>query len=192
MIGHLRLGFLFVIIALFASLLFLLNQDGHAPLPLLAPESASVRAPDYVLEDFSAIRTDENDAGYRMLLGKKMVHYPDDDSAELEQPRLITIEPGKPPVQLKADHARMSGEGEDIYLSGNVVIVRNAGKGRGETILTTSLLHLIPDQDIARTDKPVEIIETNATIRAIGMEMNNRTGATQLLSQVKVVHDKKR
>ena len=103
MMGHLRLGFLFVIIALFASLLFLLNQDGHAP--LLAPESASVRAPDYVLEDFSAIRTDENDAGYKMLLGKKMVHYPDDDSAELEQPRLITIEPGKPSVQLQADNA---------------------------------------------------------------------------------------
>jgi lipopolysaccharide export system protein LptC len=144
------------------------------------------------VEDFSAIRTDENDAGYKMLLGKKMVHYPDDDSAELEQPRLITIEPGKPSVQLQADNAKMSAEGEDIYLSGNVVIVRNAGKGRGETILTTSLLHLIPDQDIARTDKPVEITETNATIRAIGMEMNNRTGHTELLSQVKVVHDKKR
>ena len=142
MTGHLRLGFLFVIIALFASLLFLLNQDGHVP--LLAPESASVRAPDYVLEDFSAIRTDENDAGYKMLRGKKMVHYPDDDSAELEQPRLITIEPGKPPVQLKADHARMSAEGEDIYLSGNVVIVRNAGKGRGETILTSSPPHIHP------------------------------------------------
>jgi lipopolysaccharide export system protein LptC len=190
MTGHLRLGFLFVIITLFLSLLFLLNKGGVAP--LLVPESTSVQAPDYVLEDFSAIRTDENDAGYKMLLGKKMVHYPEDDSAELEQPRLITIEPGKPPVQLKADHARMSAEGEDIYLSGNVVIIRNAGKGRGETILTTSLLHLIPDQDIARTDKPVEIIETNATIRAIGMEMNNRTGTTQLLSQVKVVHDKKR
>lgn len=190
MMGHLRFGFLFVIVALFASLLILLNQDG--PTPLLAPESISVRAPDYVVEDFSAIRTDENDAGYKMLLGKKMVHYPDDDSAELEQPRLITIEPGKPSVQLQADHAKMSAEGEDIYLSGNVVIVRNAGKGRGETILTTSLLHLIPDQDIARTDKPVEITETNATIRAIGMEMNNRTGHTELLSQVKVVHDKKR
>ena len=86
----------------------------------------------------------------------------------------------------------MSAEGEDIYLSGNVVILRNAGKGRGETTLRTSLLHLVPEQDIARTAKPVEIIETNAIIRAVGMEMNNRTGSTQLLSQVRVVHDKKR
>ena len=190
MTSHLRFGFLFVIIALLTALLFSLNQGGHSP--LLASESASTRSPDYVVENFSAIRTNGDDAGYKMLLGKKMMHYPDDDSAELEQPRLITIEPGKPSVQLKADHATMSAEGEDIYLSGNVVILRNAGKGRGETTLRTSLLHLIPEQDIARTAKPVEIIETNAIIRAVGMEMNNRTGSTQLLSQVRVVHDKKR
>jgi lipopolysaccharide export system protein LptC len=58
--------------------------------------------------------------------------------------------------------------------------------------MTTSLLHVIPDEDIARTDKPVIITETNSVIRAVGMEMSNRTGITQLLSQVKVDHAKRR
>lgn len=86
----------------------------------------------------------------------------------------------------------MSAKGEDIYLMGNVKVLRNAGKGRGETTMTTSLLHLIPDDDMAKTDKPVVISETNATMKAVGMEMNNRTNVTRLLSQVRVVHDKQR
>ena len=66
------------------------------------------------------------------------------------------------------------------------MVMRNAGKGRGETSMTTSFLHVIPDDDIARTDKAVVITETNAVIKAVGMEMNSRTGITQLLSQVRL------
>jgi lipopolysaccharide export system protein LptC len=95
-------------------------------------------------------------------------------------------------MQVKADEAKMTSSGEDIYLSGNVMVMRNAGKGRGETSMTTSFLHVIPDDDIARTDKAVVITETNAVIKAVGMEMSSRTGITQLLSQVKVVHGKRR
>jgi lipopolysaccharide export system protein LptC len=72
------------------------------------------------------------------------------------------------------------------------MLLRNAGKGRGETTLATSLLHLIPNDDIARTDKPVVITEKNAVIKAVGMEMNNRTNVIQLWSQVKVLHTKTR
>jgi lipopolysaccharide export system protein LptC len=38
----------------------------------------------------------------------------------------------------------------------------------------------------------VTITEGNTTINAVGMELDNRTNVTRLLSQVKVVHDKKR
>jgi lipopolysaccharide export system protein LptC len=93
-------------------------------------------------------------------------------------------------VQIKSDRAKISGNNENIYLTGNVMLFRNAGKGRGETALTTSSLHLIPNDDIAKTDKPVVITEKNAVIKAIGMEMNNRTNITQLWSQVKVLHKK--
>jgi lipopolysaccharide export system protein LptC len=190
MINLLRSGLLLFILTLLAALLFWLNQTGRSPLSM--QEDTSGRAADYIVENFSAIRTEGDGTGRYMLFGKKMVHYPDDDSSDLEQPRFIATEPGKPPVQLKADHARMLADGEDIYLSGNVVVVRNAGRARGETTMTTSLLHLIPRDDIAMTDKPVVISETNAVIRAIGMEMSNRTGVTQLLSRVRVTHDKAR
>jgi lipopolysaccharide export system protein LptC len=179
-----------VILALLLASPFWLNQPQRAISP--SQNSQLSRTPDYVVENFSAIQMDEGGVGRHILLARKMMHYPDDDSTDLEQPRLINTEPGKPAMQVKADEAKMTSNGEDIYLSGNVMVVRNGGKGRGETSMTTSLLHVIPSDDIARTDKPVVITETNAVIKAVGMEMSNRTGITQLLSQVKVVHGKRR
>jgi lipopolysaccharide export system protein LptC len=190
MINLLRSGLLLFVLTLLAALLFWLNQTGRSSLQM--QEDSPGHAPDYIVENFSAIRTVDDGTGRYMLFGKKMVHYPDNDSADLDHPRLITAEPGKPPIQVKSDEARMLAGGEDIYLSGNVIVVRNAGKGRGETTMTTSLLHIIPDDDIAITDQPVVISETNAVIRAIGMEMSNRTGVTQLLSRVRVTHDRAR
>lgn len=184
LVSGLSLSFL----AVLAALLLWLNQSARLPSP--NQDNPIGRTPDYIVENFSAIRIGDDGTARKMLLGKKMIHYPDDDSMDMEQPRLIDTARGKPPVQLTAEHARMSSTGEDIYLSGNVTVTRNAGKGRGETTMTTSLLHLRPDDDTARTDKPVVITETHAVIKAVGMEMNNRTGATQLLSQVRVVHDK--
>jgi lipopolysaccharide export system protein LptC len=191
MISRLLPGILLLILVLLAGLSFWQNQPARTPSPA-QEDNGSRRAPDYVVENFSAVRMGEDGAARHMLIGKSMVHYPEDDTTDVENPHFIGTEPAKPAVQIKADKARMSAKGEDIYLMGNVTVLRNAGKGRGETTMKTSLLHLIPDDDIAKTDKPVVITETNATMKAVGMEMNNRTNVTRLLSQVRVVHDKGR
>ncbi len=167
---------------------FWLNQSLRTPSP--AQEIGLGRIPDYIAENFSAIEMDNDGVARHMLLAKRMVHYPDDDTTDLEQPYFIETEPGKPAVQVTSDQAKVSGNKENIYLTGHVTLLRNAGKGRGETTLTTSLLHLIPNDDIAKTDKPVVITEKNAIIKAVGMEMNNRTNVIQLWSQVRVLHDK--
>jgi lipopolysaccharide export system protein LptC len=124
MINRLPSWVLVLILALLLILPFWLNQSPRAISPL--QNSQSSRTPDYVVENFSAILMDEAGLGRHVLLAKKMVHYPDDDSTDLEQPRLIDTQPGKPAMQVKADEARMTSSGEDIYLSGNVMVVRNA------------------------------------------------------------------
>ena len=179
---------LFALLA--ASLIFWLNQSVRAPSPV--QEGDLRRAPDYMLENFSSVRMDHDSVTRHVLFAKRMLHYPDDDTTDLEQPRFINTEPGKPAMQVDADQAKMSGGGEDIYLMGNVKVLRSGVKGRGESTMTTSFLHLIPDDGIAKTDKPVVITEANAVINAVGMEASSRTQLTHLLSQVKVVHKKAR
>lgn len=179
-----------VLLVLLAVLTFWLNQSVKAPSP--AQDEGLGRVPDYMMENFSATRMDLDGVTRHVLSAKKMLHYPDDDTTDLEQPRFINTQPGKPALQVDADQAKMSSNGEDIYLTGNVKVLRMAGKGRGETTMNTSFLHIVPDDDIAKTDKPVVITEANAVIKAVGMEISNRTQVTRLLSQVRVVHDKAR
>lgn len=192
MTGRLLSGFpLLLAILLASSVLFWLNHSAQAPSPV-QDEGSRRAAPDYVIENFSAVRMDRDGVMRHLLSARKMLHYPDDDITDLEQPRFINTEPGKPAMQVDADEAKMTANGEDIYLTGNVRILRSASKGRGETAMTTSFLHLLPDDGIAKTDRPVVITEANAVIKAVGMEVSNRTQVTRLLSQVRVVHAKAR
>ena len=113
------------------------------------------------------------------------------------QPQATTVQPQanpeKLPMQIKADQAELYGSNDDIYLSGNVTLLRGASNDSSKkTTIVTSFLHVIPDDDIVKTDKPVTITEGNTTINAVGMELDNHTRITRLLSQVRVAHDKKR
>ena len=160
--------------------------------PAMMEDGSAHRDPDYMLEGLSAIRMNHDGVARYTLFAKKMLHYSDDDSTHLEQPRLVNATPGKPVVQIKADQGELPGSSDDVYLTGNVTWLRNAGNGSNKATMVTSSLHIIPDDDIARTDKAVTITEGNTTINAVGMELDSRANVTRLLSQVKVVHDKKR
>ncbi len=177
------------LLVLLATATFWLDQMVRPPVTV---EDGGVhRDPDYVLEGLSVIRTSHDGAARYKLFAKKMLHYSDDDSIHLEQPRLVNTTPGKPAIQIKADRGELSGSNDDVYLSGNVTLLRNAGNGWGRATMATSFLHIILDDDIAKTDKPVTITEGNTIINAVGMELDNHTRVTRLLSQVKVIHDKK-
>ena len=128
------------------------------------------RDPDFMLEGLSVIRTDNEGVARYRLFAKRMLHYSDDDSTHLEQPRLVNAAPGKSEVQIRADRGEIFGGNDDVNLSGNVSLSRNVGKNSDKTTLTTSSLLLDPDGDTARTDKAVTIKEGGTTINAVGMD----------------------
>jgi lipopolysaccharide export system protein LptC len=66
-----------------------------------------------------------------------------------------------------------------------VVVVREAGKGQDELRVQTEYLQVLPDLDLARTDKPVVITEGRSRLAGTGMELNNRTRQFILRSQVR-------
>lgn len=193
------------LLVLLAAATFWLNQVVQPPVTV--EDSGSRRDPDYMLEGLSVIRMDHDGVARYTLFAKKMLHYPSNDST----PPVPPVSPASPvvapiptavqpktnpeklPVQIKADQVELYGSNDDVYLSGNVTLLRDVNKVSNKKItMVTSSLHVVPDDDIARTDKVVTITEGNTTINAVGMELDNRANVTRLLSQVKVVHDKKR
>ncbi len=142
--------------------------------------------PDYIVENISGIRMDHQRVVHRTFLAEKMLHYLNEDATYLEQVRFINTQPDSPVIRLRADQAKLYNSGENIYLTGNVAVLRGVENEDMLTMMTNSL-HLIPGENLVKTDQSVTISRLNTTVKAIGMEFDNDTGMVQLLSRVRAV-----
>ena len=163
-----------------------LNQQVTQETP--KPDNSKRHDPDAIMENFSAVKMNQQGAPRFIMAANKMRHYPDDDSTELDAPRITTLTSGQPPVHTFAQRGMVSSKGDEVFLHGNVNVVREASADREELKLLTEYLHIIPDQDLANTDRAVTIVDAHNTTRAIGLEMDNNARTLKLLAQVRSEH----
>ena len=69
--------------------------------------------------------------------------------------------------------------------------MRSARDANGELVVETSWLHLMPEAQIAKTDREVRISDANMLMTAVGLELNSETRVLKLLSHVKGKYEKK-
>lgn len=145
--------------------------------------------PDFIAEDFGITKLDLGGKPEYILSAERMRHYPDDESTHVAAPRLVQHHDNANPVVIRADHGLIAKNGEDASFYGSVVVVREAGRGQGELRVQTEYLQVVPDRDLARTDKPVIITAGRSRVSGVGMEFNNRTRQFALQSQVRGTFD---
>ena len=145
--------------------------------------------PDFIASNFGITRMNAAGKPEYILSAERMLHYPDDDSTSVRAPRLVQLRDKAPPVVVRADRGLISRNGEEAHFYGNVVVIREAGKGEKELRVETEYLQVVPDRDIARTDKAVTITEGRSRLSGVGMEINNKTRQFLLNSQVKGTFD---
>ena len=153
-------------------------------------ESKARHDPDYIAENFSATRTGPDGTPRYTLSARRMVHYPDDDTTYLDAPKLVNFRDSRVAVTVTSKNAMLSSNGENVYLTDNVRLVRSAYADKSEMTMLTSYLHVVPDDDLAETDKPVQIQDANTLITSVGLEFNNRTRILKLLSNVRGRYEK--
>jgi lipopolysaccharide export system protein LptC len=136
--------------------------------------------PDVMVENFKARKLDEQGLVRYTLVARKMVHYPDDDSALLEKVMLEAFEPKQPRMTITADRGRLEQGGDRVWIEGNVVVVREADAKQGPARLTTEKMLVLPDEGIARSAAEVHMTGPDGTARAAGLELNNKTRTLQL------------
>lgn len=124
------------------------------------------------------------------LAAAKLEHFPDDDTSHLTRPHFIAMNEQKTPIHIQAQQGLVSSNSEEVYLTRQVEVFREAGTEQGWMTIQTDYLHITPDLEIARTHKAVTIKTPAALITATGMELNNRTQAVRLLSRVKGHYEK--
>ncbi len=182
---RLSVWFPLLLLGALAALTFWLDRAVQMP-----PAAANVARhdPDYIVYGLSAVRMGADGRTQSTLTSDKMLHYPDDDSTLLTMPRWVSYEPNAPPITITAREALVSSNGDNIYFRNDVRVVRAPHAEHSELVLETTLLHVIPDKNIAETDQPVRITDANTVVNAIGLELNSETHVLKLLSQVKGTH----
>lgn len=164
--------------------------DRQLQTPERPGESKARHDPDYIAENFSATRTGPDGGPRYTLSARRMVHYPDDDTTYLDAPKLVNFRDSRVAVTVTSKNAMLSSNGENAYLTDDVRLVRSAFADKSEMTMRTSYLHVVPDDDIAETDKPVQIQDANTLITSVGLEFNNRTRILKLLSNVRGRYEK--
>ena len=141
--------------------------------------------PDFIAEDFGITKMGASGKPEYSLSAVRMLHYPDDQSTDIVEPRLVQRRDDAAPVVIRADRGLLSKNCDIASFFGNVVVVREAGPEHPELRMQTEYLQIVPDRNLAHTDKPVVITEDGSRLTGVGMEFNNKTRQFTLLSQVR-------
>ncbi len=182
----LPLGLMLLLAALTLFLQYVVQDEGNG-------DTGSTRhEPDAVIDNFSVNRLGQDGKPEYTLSAPKMVHFPDNDSAEVLYPRVVHLAPDGANVTATANRGVVTKDGEEGFFYGNVLIVRDAIPGHQEMRARTEFLHVINETRTARTDQPVVITEGNSTLTGVGMELQHDTGEVRLFSQVRGVFDAKK
>jgi len=147
--------------------------------------------PDYMMNNFVTTQTDVAGQLRYILAAAKMVHYPDDDTTVLELPKFTQFATDKPYTKIEGKSANVSPDGEEIEIIDDVVVVREAYGEKGEMTVLTDRLTVFPDQELAKTDRPVVIKQAPKTvIHATGMIYDKKKKTMQLLNRVNAHYER--
>lgn len=163
-----------------------LNQQVQ---PLSQTQSQQRHDIDYVINNFSATTLNLQGQPRFTLAAERLWHYPDDDTTHLQMPQLTSLYPDRPPTRTTAQTGKISSKGDDVFLYDEVRMARPASDGVSEQRFATDYLHVVPDRDWAETDQSVVMTDPHNTLRAVGMELDNKMRTIKMLSRVRATHE---
>lgn len=133
--------------------------------------SAPQHRVDYYLEGVDTTLMDLSGRPSKRLVASRMTHFVDDDSTELESPRLTLYDLDRPPWRVRSETGWLSGDGEVLLLQGAVKIDRFAAPGVRPMHITTRDLRVQPRDNYVETDAEVHARSNQDRIDAKGMQI---------------------
>ena len=140
--------------------------------------------PDYYVEKFNYVKMAESGQPRFSITGDKMVHVPQDDSFEMTMPVVTGLDPTKPTMILRSKRARIEDDNSKVHMYDDVNGNRAATSTSDNMHLKTEYLLLLPDDDIAKTDKYAEITMGASFMTGTGMIINDAIQQFELLHNV--------
>lgn len=148
------------------------------------PPEAALTEPDYFVEDFSYTRLAPNGKAQYLITGSKLVHYPADDSSVIEQPSVRSFSAQSSPMTLQAKRAKITRQQREVHLYDDVRLERPQTRGKDPVVVKSDYMLALPDEDIVKTDRQVEIRVGQSTLAGTGMVADNAKHQMTLQSKV--------
>ncbi|HOA92739.1 MAG TPA: LPS export ABC transporter periplasmic protein LptC [Quisquiliibacterium sp.] len=153
--------------------------------PAIDPRVA--HEPDYFVEGFAVTRMNARGDPVFRLSAERLVHFPDDDSSEMVNPRLVSLDPARPLVTLSAQRGRTDTGAEATHLYDDVRLVRAGVRGEPPLQVDTEYVLLLTRENIARSDREVRITRGASSLTGVGMEFDNAARVLTVQSRVRGV-----
>jgi lipopolysaccharide export system protein LptC len=145
--------------------------------------------PDAIVENFTVRTLDTSGTLRYTFSAPKMQHFADDDTGEVLYPRVVQIAADSGNYVVTANRGTFNRQGEEAFLYGNVVVLREATPEEPELRARTEFLHVLAAQGILRTNQTVTISDGRSTLSGVGMVINKTKQQFTLQSQVRGTFD---
>ncbi len=119
----------------------------------------------------------------------RMTHYPDNDSAQFIDPKMILLTKKNILWHISAKSGQSMQGTKKVLLWNNVIIHQPKQANDAETTVKTSQLTVYPELQTADTKQSVKITRPGSITTAVGMRANFKTGVFELLSQSRGQYD---
>jgi len=139
--------------------------------------------PDTIIRQFDGISYDERGMRKAGLRGIELRHFPDDESTVVQKPFMQRFTVGEP-ATINADQAVMNSDGSEVDLTGNVKAYRPPQNGKAAIMLTAPHMHVLVDEERARTAGFARIQQGASWISGSGFDADNVTQVFNFHSNV--------
>jgi lipopolysaccharide export system protein LptC len=154
------------------------------------PERVQRQEPDYFLTQFSVKNFDPQGQLLSEVWGQKAKHFPATDILEIDEARFRSYR-GARMTNGQGDRAYSNGDGSEVQLVGNAVVVREAGPDSQGRLLPRvefrgDFLHAFVRTEELKSHKPVIMRRGADEFSGDAMQYNKIDGIVQLDGRVRV------
>lgn len=142
--------------------------------------------PDYQMQGFDVQRFDADGRLRTHLSGRELRHYPDNDTLEIDDVQLRTINASGEYLIAKAQRGLSNADGSEVQLMGEVRMQRFSGNPDTDPSLTPRLeiqgefVHVYAALERLSANRPVRVTYPGGALQADGLEYDNLKGVLEL------------
>lgn len=169
---------------------WLVRNSPQASVPEAAREVT--HEADYFMRRFSVRNFDETGRLKSEIFGREGRHFPDTDILEIDQARIRSLAPDGRVTVATGNRAYSNGDGSEVQLAGNAVIVREAGvdpggKEQPRLEFRGEFLHAFLNEERVTSHKPVVLIRGNDQFTGDAFDYSNLDQVADLKGRVRGV-----